>query len=61
MNTYLKFAWFIATVTSWLSFGFASWQWAGSFDPGMLMLMILWFVLSLVLFVIGFRFRNSSS
>ena len=61
MNTLLRIAWFIATITSWLSFGFASWEWANSFDRGMLMLMVLWFVMSLILFAVGLRFRKSSS
>ncbi len=61
MDTLLRIAWFIATVTSWLSFGFASWEWAGSSDHNMLTLMILWFVISLLLFFVGLRFRKSSS
>ncbi len=61
MDTLLRIAWFIATVTSWLSFGFASWEWAADFDRGMLSLMILWFVMSLLLFFVGLRFRKSSS
>ncbi|HJR81080.1 MAG TPA: hypothetical protein VJ821_13475 [Anaerolineales bacterium] len=61
MDKYLKFVWLIATVTSWISFGFASWEWADNFDSGMLMLMILWFVMSLILFMVGLRFRKPSS
>ena len=61
MDKYLKFVWLIATVTSWLSFGFASWEWANDFDRGMLMLTILWFVMSLILFAVGLRFRKSAS
>jgi len=61
MDTLLRIAWFIATVTSWLSFGFASWEWADSLDRGMLTLMILWFMMSLLLFLVGLRFRRSSS
>ena len=53
MNKYLQIVWFIATVTSWLSFGFAYWQWADDFNRGMLALTVLWFVISLVLFIIG--------
>jgi hypothetical protein len=61
MDTLLRIAWFIATVTSWLSFGFASWEWAGNSNRGMFSLMILWFVMSLLLFLVGLRFRRSSS
>lgn len=61
MDTYLKIAWFIATSTSWISFCIASWEWADSPDRGMLMLTILWFVMSLILFVVGMLFRRSSS
>ena len=66
MDKLISFFWFIATVTSWVSFGFASWQWAESYDGtvfnnAMLVLMILWFVMSLVLFLIGLRLRKQSS
>lgn len=61
MDNYLKFVWVMATITSWFSFGFASWEWAHDFDRGMLTLMVLWFVLSLILFMVGWRFRKSSS
>lgn len=66
MDRFLSFVWFIATTTSWISFGFASWKWAesysgGIYDNGMLVLMILWFVMSLILFLIGLRLRKSSS
>ena len=61
MDTYFKFTWFIATITSWISFGFASWKWADSFDRGMFTLMILWFVMSLILLAVGLRLRKSSS
>jgi hypothetical protein len=61
MDKYLRFVWVIATVTSWISFGFASWEWADGFERGMLTLMILWFVISLILFAVGLRFRKSSS
>lgn len=61
MDNYLKFVWAIAAITSWLSFGFASWEWAHHFDRGRLMLMVLWFVMSLILFAVGLRFRKSSS
>jgi hypothetical protein len=66
MDKLIGFFWFIATVTSWVSFGFASWEWAdsydgGIYDSGMLVLMILWFVMSLVLFVVGLRLRKPSS
>ena len=66
MDKLLSFFWFIATVTSWISFGVASWAWAdsyrsGLYDGGMFVLMILWFVMSLVLFLIGLRLRKPSS
>jgi len=66
MDKLIGFFWFIATVTSWISFGFASWEWAesyhvGIYDSGMLVLMVLWFVMSLVLFLVGLRLRTSSS
>ena len=43
-----------------------SWEWAGSYrnglyDGGMLVLMILWFLMSLVIFLIGLRLRKLSS
>ena len=61
MDKYLKLVWFIVTITSWISFGFASWEWADSFDRGMFTLMILWFVISVILLVAGLRLRKSSS
>jgi hypothetical protein len=66
MDKLIGFFWFIAMVTSWVSFGFASWEWADrykseSYDSGMLVLTILWFVMSLVLFLIGLRLRKPSS
>jgi hypothetical protein len=66
MDKLIGFFWFIAMVTSWGSFGFASWEWAdsyksGIYDSGMLVLMILWFVMSLILFLIGLRLRKPSS
>lgn len=62
MDKYLSFAWFIATVTSWISFSVASWFWADDVNNiGMLVLTILWFVISLVLFIVGLQFRKSSS
>ena len=61
MDNYLKLVWAIVTLTSWFSFGFASWEWAQHFDRGNLTLMILWFVMSLILFAVGHRFRKSSS
>jgi len=65
MDKLIGFFWFIAMVTSWVSFGFASWEWAdsyksGIYDSGMLVLMILWFVMSLILFLIGLRLRKPS-
>ena len=60
MEKYLSIAWLVATITSWLSFGFASWELADRYDPGMLALTILWFVLSVILFVVGLRYRKTS-
>ena len=62
MEKYLGLAWFIATVVSWISFGIASWFWADDLsNVGMLVLTILWFVISLALFMIGLRLRRPSS
>jgi hypothetical protein len=62
MEKYVGLAWMIATVISWLSFGVASWFWADDFNNvGMVVLLILWYVISLLLFLIGLRFRNPSS
>jgi hypothetical protein len=62
MEKYLGVAWLIATIISWISFGAASWFWADNIDDmGMLVLTILWLVISLVLFLVGLRFRKSSS
>lgn len=60
MEKYLSIAWLVATITSWLSFGFASWELADGYDPGMLALTLLWFVMSLILFLIGLRYRKIS-
>ena len=60
MEKYLRVAWLVATLTSWISFGFASWEWADDFDSGMLVLTLLWFTLSLVLFLVGPRFHKTS-
>jgi hypothetical protein len=60
MEKYLSVAWLVATITSWLSFGFASWEWADSYDTGMLTLTILWFVMSVILFLVGLRYRKTS-
>jgi hypothetical protein len=62
MEKYLGVVWLFATVISWISFGVASRFWADDVNNiGMLVFTILWFVISLVLFVIGLRFRKSSS
>jgi len=62
MEKYLGIAWLIATVISWLSFGVASWFWADDVaNIGMLILTVLWFVISLTLFLVGLRFRTPSS
>ena len=60
MEKYFSIAWLVATITSWLSFGFASWELADGYDPGMLALTLLWFVMSLILFLIGLRYRKIS-
>ena len=60
MEKYFSVAWLIAAITSWLSFGFASWELADGYDPGLLALTILWFVMSLILFLIGLRYRKIS-
>ena len=57
----LSFTWFVATLISWISFAVASWFWADDIsNVGMFVLTILWFVLSLTLFLIGLRLRKSS-
>ena len=61
MNKFLGFAWFIATVTSWISFGFASWELAERFETSTLILTILWFLMSVILFWVGLQLRKSSS
>ena len=61
MDKYINVAWLIATVTSWISFGFASWQLAEDLELSMLILTILWFVMSIFLFLIGLRLRKPSS
>ena len=58
MEKYLGFAWLVMTITAWISFGRASWEWAQYFERGMLELTIFWFVISLALFGLGMRFRN---
>ena len=60
MDKYLSIAWLVATITSWFSFGFAFWEWADSYDPAMLALTILWFVMSVILFLVGLRYRKTS-
>ena len=61
MNKFLGFAWLIATTTSWISFGVASWEWADNPTNAMMTLTILWFAMSLVLFLIGLRLNKPSS
>jgi len=61
MERHLGPAWLIVTVISWLSFGVASWFWVDEIgNSRMLLLTILWFVISLLLFIAGLRYRNSS-
>ena len=64
MDKLFRFFWFIAMVTSWVSFGYASWEWAGSYrnglyDGGMLVLMILWFLMSWSSFRSSARLRTT--
>ena len=61
MEKYINIAWLIATVTSWISFGFASWQLAEDLEISMLILTILWFLMSIFLFLIGLRLRKPSA
>ncbi|HEU0297696.1 MAG TPA: hypothetical protein VFR47_33445 [Anaerolineales bacterium] len=61
MEKYLGIAWLIATVVSWISFGVASWFLADGFEAGTLVLTILWFLMSVILFLIGLRLRKSPS
>lgn len=60
MERYIGFAWLIATVISWISFSVASWFLADDFETGTLVIAILWFLMSLVLFYIGLRLRKPS-
>ena len=60
MEKYKGIAWLVATVMSWISIGVASWFLADDFDTGTLVLAILWFLMSVVLFYIGLRLRKSS-
>lgn len=61
MEKYINIAWLIATVTSWISFSVASWFLADDFEPGTLILTILWFLMSIFLFLIGLRLRKPSA
>ena len=61
MEKYIGFAWLVLTITSWISFGFASWNLADDFNAGTLVLTILWFLMSVILFWIGLRLRKSTS
>ena len=60
MNKYLGIAWLVATLISWISFAVASWFLADDFEIGTLVIAVLWFFMSLVLFYIGLRLRKSS-
>jgi len=59
MEKYLRFAWLFATLISWVSFSVASWFMADDFETGTLVLTILWFLMSVFLFVVGLRMRDS--
>ena len=61
MDKFLSFAWLVATITSWISFGFASWELADSFETSTLLLTVLWFLMSVILFWVGLQLRKSSS
>ncbi|HXQ39416.1 MAG TPA: hypothetical protein VN843_35780 [Anaerolineales bacterium] len=61
MEKYLGIAWLIATVISWNSFGVASWFLADRFEIGTLVLTILWFLMSVILFFIGLRLYKPSA
>ena len=61
MDKYLGIGWLIVTVISWISFGVASWFLADDFEIGMLALAILWFLMSVILFLIGMRLRKPSA
>lgn len=61
MEKYISVAWLIATVTAWISFSVASWFLADDFETGTLILTILWFLMSIFLFLIGLRLRKPSS
>jgi hypothetical protein len=62
MEKLLGIAWLFATLISWISFSVASWFWADDIsNSGMFVLTILWFVMSLFLFLVGLRYRKPSS
>ena len=61
MEKFLGFAWLVATITSWISFGVASWFLADRFEIGTLILTILWFLMSVILFFIGLRLYKPSA
>lgn len=61
MDKFIGIAWLIAAVTSWISFGVASWTLADDFETGTLVLTILWFLMSIFLFLIGLRLRRPPS
>ena len=61
VEKYLGFAWLVATITSWISFGVASWTLADDFNDGTLILTILWFLMSVILFWVGLKLRKQSS
>ena len=60
MDKYIGIVWLVATIISWVSFSVASWFLADDFETGTLVLALLWFFMSLVLFHIGLRLRKPS-
>lgn len=59
LEKYLGIAWLVAMVISWISFGVASWFLADDFETGTLVLALLWFLMSVILFWVGLRLRKS--
>ena len=58
MNKYIGITWLVVTLISWVNFAVASWFWADDMEPGLLVLVVLWFVISLILFLTGWQLRD---
>ncbi|HMZ07333.1 MAG TPA: hypothetical protein PK078_06915 [Anaerolineales bacterium] len=58
MNKYIGITWLVVTLISWVNFAVASWFWVDDMEPGLLVLVVLWFVISLILFLTGWQLRD---